>query len=173
MNKLRELSLFTGGGGGVIATSLFMGIRTVGMVEFNDYCQKVLQKRQDEKLLDQCPIFGDIRQFVSQGYAQAYTGMVDLVTGGFPCQGYSAAGLRKAEKDERNMWPSTKEVIRIVQPRFCFLENVGNLRTFSYIQYIFGSLAEIGYDAKWTVLSASDIGALHRRDRFWIFAERR
>ena len=169
---MRELSLFTGSGGGLIATSIFLGIQTIGMVEYNEYCQKVLQKRQSENMLDQCPIFGDIREFIKQGFAESYKGMVDIITGGFPCQPFSASGLRRAQEDPRNMWPSTKETIRIIQPRFLFLENVSNLLTFAYTQSIFGSLAEMGYDAKWSLLSAKDIGSYIKRDRIWIFAEK-
>lgn len=172
MKELRELSLFSGSGGGLIATSIFLGIRTVGYVEFNDYCQRILKQRILDGHLHEAPIFGDIRAFISQGYAKSYKGMVDIITGGFPCQPFSSAGKRKAEEDERNMWPSTEETIRIIQPRFLFLENVPNLLNFQYIHTIFGDLAKIGYDIKWSVLSAKDMGALHKRDRLWIFGER-
>jgi len=170
--NLTELSLFTGGGGGLIATSLFMGIRTIGMVEFNEDAQNMLLQRQKDNMLDKCPIFGDIREFIKQGFAESYKGMVDLVTGGFPCQPFSSSGQRAAQNDPRNMWPSTREVIRIVQPRFFFLENVANLLHFPYIQQIFGEMAEIGYNVAWTVLSAKDIGAFHGRNRIWFLGQR-
>jgi len=169
---LKELSLFSGGGGGLIATALFMQIQTVGMVEFNEDCQKILIQRQKDGLMHKCPIFGDIKSFVSEGYAEAYKGMVDIITGGWPCQPYANSGLRKAQEDERNMWPTTKETIRIIQPKFLFLENVSTLLTFPYIQEIFGDLAQIGYNARWTVLPAKDIGAIHKRDRVWIFGQK-
>lgn len=170
--KLTELSLFTGAGGGLIGTSIYLKIKTIGMVEFNEHCQKILLQRQKDKHLDKCPIFGDIREFISSGVAKSYKGMVDIITGGFPCQPFSSAGLRKAEDDERNMWPSTKETVRIIQPRFFFFENVSNLLTFEYAKTIFGDVAKLGYDIKWSVLSAKDVGAFHKRDRLWFFGEK-
>ena len=81
--QLRELSLFSGVGGGLLGTKL-LGWRHIGYVEFNDYCQRVLQQRIKDGLLDDAPIFGDIREFVEGGFAEAYRGHVDVVTGGFP-----------------------------------------------------------------------------------------
>jgi DNA (cytosine-5)-methyltransferase 1 len=172
MSTYRELSLFSGNGGGLIATTIFLNIRTVGYVEFNPYCQKVISQRIKDGHLHEAPIFSNIKTFISEGYAKEYKGMVDIITGGFPCQPFSSAGLHKAQEDERNMWPATQEVIRIIQPRFLFLENVENLLHFQYVQHIFGGLAKIGYNAQWTVLSAKDIGAFFKRDRLWIFGER-
>ncbi len=66
------------------------------------------------------------------------------------------------------MWPETIRVIRIVRPRFCLLENVPGLLSHGYFGTILGDLAESGYDAKWKVLSAAEVGAPHKRDRLWI-----
>ncbi len=82
-SHLRELSLFSGSGGGLLGTKL-LGWRAVGYVEFNEYCQRVLQQRIRDGLLDDAPIFGDVREFVEGGFAEAYRGRVDVVTGGFP-----------------------------------------------------------------------------------------
>jgi len=81
---MRELSLFSGAGGGLLATKYLLGFRTVGMVEYDPYCQRVLMQRQADGLLDQCPIFGDIRDFIKEGWAGSYAGMVDIITAGFP-----------------------------------------------------------------------------------------
>jgi DNA (cytosine-5)-methyltransferase 1 len=70
------------------------------------------------------------------------------------------------------MWPATLEVIRLVRPRFAFLENVPGLLAAShgYFGTILQGLAEVGYDARWCVLSAGDCGASHQRKRLWIVA---
>ena len=166
---MRELSLFSGAGGGLLASKYFLGWETIGYVEYEEYCQKVLKQRIADGLLDAAPIFGDIRAFISEGYAEQYRGMVDVITAGFPCQPFSSAGKGLGEDDPRNMWPQTLKCINIIQPSFAFLENVPNLLTHGYIRRIFGDLAESGYNARWRVLSAAEMGAPHLRDRLWIF----
>ena len=180
---MNYLSLFSGVGGGDLAFQHLIKPkwRCVGYVEFEKYCQDVIRQRQEDGLLDCAPIFGDIREF-NREYAKEYTGMVDLITGGFPCQPFSVAGKQAGEDDARNMWPATIETIRIVRPKFAFLENVPGLlssksgldeitgRPISYCATIFRDLAEAGYDARWTVMGADDVGARHRRKRLWILA---
>lgn len=167
---VRELSLFSGAGGGLLATKHLLGWTTVGYVEWDDYCQRVLRARIDDGLLDDAPIFGDIRTFINEGYAAAYTGMVDVVTGGFPCQPFSIAGKQAGADDPRNMWPATIGCVRVVRPRYCFFENVPGLLNSGYFPTILCDLAESGFDVRWRVLSAAELGAPHRRDRLWMVA---
>jgi DNA (cytosine-5)-methyltransferase 1 len=164
-----ELSLFTGAMGGILG-SILLGWETIGYVEINDYCQKLIKQRIEDGIIDNAPIFSDIKTFISEGYAESYSGMVDVITAGFPCQPYSVAGKGLAEKDPRNMWPATLECICIVRPGLVLLENVPNLLTKKYIRRIYGDLAEAGYDARWCVLGADDCGAQHRRKRWWLLA---
>jgi len=168
---MRELSLFSGAGGGLLGTHHLLGWETVGYVEIEDYCQRVIKQRIADGLLPEAPIFSDIRAFISEGYAASYTGMVDVITGGFPCQPFSVAGKQAGENDPRNMWPQTIEAIRIVRPRYAFLENVPGLLTTRYFGRILGDLAESGFDARWKVISAAEVGAPHKRDRLWILAD--
>lgn len=167
---MRELSLFSGGGGGLLATRWLLGWQTIGYVEINDYCQRIIQQRIRDGLLDEAPIFGDIRAFIDQGYAERYRGMVDVITAGFPCQPFSVSGKRKGKDDNRNMWPQTIECIRMVRPKYTFLENVPGLLTSGYIGTVLGDLAESGYDCRWRCLSAAELGAPHQRKRLWIIA---
>jgi DNA (cytosine-5)-methyltransferase 1 len=166
---MRELSLFSGAGGGLLG-SLLLGWEPIGYVEFNSYCQQVIAQRIADGILPNAPIFGDIRTFVSEGYAAAYTGLVDVISGGFPCQPFSVAGKRAGADDERNMWPATIAAIRIIRPRFCFLENVPGLIATGYFNTVIGDLAESGYSVRWRCLSAAEVGARHKRDRLWIVA---
>ena len=174
MMNMNELSLFTGSGGGVLATSHLLNWRAVGYVEFNPYCQQVLAQRIKDGVLDNAPIFGDIRSFINEGYADAYQGMVAVISAGFPCQPFSLAGKQQAEDDHRNMWPSTIDVIRRVRPRYCLFENVPGLlsRKHRYFEPILKDLAESGYHAKWKVISAAEVGAPHKRDRLFIVANK-
>ncbi len=166
---MHELSLFTGGGGGVLGTHL-LGWRPVGYVEIDDYAQRILRARIDDGHLPAAPIFGDVRAFIRDGYAAAYQGLVDVVTAGFPCQPFSVASKRAGAGDDRNMWPETVATIRMVRPQYCLLENVPGLLTSGYFGTILGDLAESGYDARWRMLSAAEVGAPHKRDRLWIVA---
>ena len=167
--NVNELSLFTGAGGGLLGTHL-LGWRPVGYVEFNDYCQRIIAARIRDGYLPDAPIFGDIRAFLSEGFAASYTGMVDVITAGFPCQPFSTAGKRAGADDARNMWPATIECLRVVRPRFTLLENVPGLLSSGYFGTILGDLAESGYDARWRILSAAELGAPHKRDRLWVLA---
>jgi DNA (cytosine-5)-methyltransferase 1 len=166
---MNELSLYSGAGGGLLGTML-LGWNPIGYVEINEYCQQVISQRIADGLLPFAPIFSDVRKFIQSGAANEYRGVTDIVTGGFPCQPFSVAGKRKAGDDARNMWPATIEVIRIVRPKYCFLENVRGLLSSGYFGTILKDLAESGYDARWRVLSANEVGAPHKRDRLWIMA---
>ena len=163
---MRELALFAGAGGGLLATTHLLGWRTVAAVEIDPYRREVLLRRQLDGVLDLFPIWDDIRTF----RGEELQGWVDVVTAGFPCQPFSVAGKRQGEDDERNMWPDTIRVVREVRPRYVFLENVPGLLAGShgYFGHILGELAQAGYDAEWCVLGADDAGAPHRRKRLWV-----
>lgn len=120
---LRELALFAGAGGGLLATTHFLGWRTVCAVEADPYRREVLLRRQRDRVLDLFPIWDDVRTFDGR----PFRGRVDVVTAGFPCQPFSTAGRRRAAADQRNLWPETIRVVREVRPRFVFLENVPGL----------------------------------------------
>jgi DNA (cytosine-5)-methyltransferase 1 len=167
---MNELSLFTGAGGGVLGTHHFLGWKSCGYVEWNEYCQRVIAARIADGHLTSAPIFGDVREFVQSGAAGQYRGVADVVTAGFPCQPFSVAGKQAGADDERNMWPATRDVIRIVQPQSVLLENVPGLVSCGYIGTVIADLAALGYVGKWGVIGAADAGAPHRRDRLWIVA---
>ncbi len=167
---LSELSLFTGAGGGLLGTKL-LGFNHYGYVEINDYCQRIIEHRINDGMLDRAPIFGDIRTFIGEGYAAAYTGMVDVVTAGFPCQPFSNMGKQGGENDSRNLWPETIEAIKIVRPEHVLLENAKGLGTKGYMLTIVSDLSDAGYTV-WPLLQlgAGDCGAHHQRHRLWLYA---
>jgi len=167
---LRYLSLFTGAGGGDLAMQHLVGMECVGYVEIEDYCQRVIAQRIKDGVLDNAPIFTDIRAFIDSGCAELYRGVADVAIGGFPCQPFSVAGKRRGEQDDRNLWPATIGVIQLVRPRYAFLENVPGLLSSGYFTRVLGDLAESGYNARWKVISAAELGAPHKRDRLWIVA---
>ena len=149
--------------------SILLGWHPIGYVEWDDYCQRVIAARIKDGILPDAPIFGNIKTFISDWYAASYQGLVDVITGGFPCQPFSVAGKQKGADDERNMWPATAECIGIVRPRFVLLENVPGIR--SYLPVVVRDLRRCGYEVRHPLqLGADDVGAPHRRKRVWIVA---
>ncbi|MFF2543978.1 DNA cytosine methyltransferase, partial [Kitasatospora sp. NPDC058063] len=97
-------------------------------------------------------------------------GEVDIIASGFPCQGISNAGLRLGLEDERSgLWYTVLESIRVLRPRVVFLENVSAIVRRGLAEVVAG-LAEIGYDARWCCVRASEFGAAHHRDRWFCVA---
>ena len=170
LKGMTEIALFAGAGGGVLGSKM-LGIRTVAYVEWDAFPQAILKARMADGLLEEAPVFGDVREFDTAPYA----GKTDIVSGGFPCQPFSTAGRQEADFDPRNMWPATRDIIRGVRPKYAYLENVAGLLTgtHGYFGVVLGELAASGYDVAWTCLPAAAVGAPHRRDRLWILGRRR
>lgn len=160
---MNELALFAGAGGGILGGKL-LGWRTVCAVEWEPYPASVLCARQNDGLLPPFPIWDDVQTF--NGFA--WRGLVDVVSGGFPCQDISAAGKGAGIDGKRSgMWHHMARVVGEVRPRFVFVENSPMLVTRG-LERVIGDLTALGYDTKWTVMGAADVGANHQRDRIWI-----
>ena len=167
---MNELALFAGAGGGILGSKL-LSHRIIGYVENNEYCQKILAQRIKDGIFDEAPIFGDIRAFNREGYAESYKGLVDVVSGGFPCQDISCAGKGEGITGERSgLWFEMEQTIRLVQPRYVFIENSPILLVRGFEHVICG-LSQMGFDAAWGIVSAADVGAPHLRKRIWILAQ--
>ena len=95
---------------------------------------------------------------------------VDIITGGYPCQPFSAAGRREGTNDERHLWPYVREAVRVLRPRYVILENVAGHRSLG-LDRVLGDMAEDGMHVRWTSVRASDVGAPHHRERLFILAE--
>lgn len=163
---MRELHLFAGAGGGILG-SLLLGHRPVCAVEIDPYCRAVLQARRDEGWL---PAEMEIHDDVTKFDGHAWRGRIDLVAGGFPCQDISVAGKGAGLAGKRSgLWWEMHRIIREVGPRFVFVENVPAI-TSRGLDVVLGSLADLGFDAEWCVLSAADVGAPHLRKRWWCLA---
>ena len=163
---MNELALFAGAGGGILGGHL-LGWRTVCAVEWEPYPASVLCARQNDGLLPPFPIWDDVQTFDGK----PWRGIVDVVSGGFPCQDISAAGKGAGIEGSRSgMWKHMARIVHEVRPRFVFVENSPMLVSRG-LGTVLGDLAAMGFDAKWGVLGAADIGANHQRDRIWIVAK--
>jgi DNA (cytosine-5)-methyltransferase 1 len=164
---MNELALFAGAGGGILGGKL-LGWRTVCAVEWEPYPASVLCARQNDGLLPPFPIWDDVQTF--DGHP--WRGIVDVISGGFPCQDISAAGKGAGIDGERSgMWGHMARVVGEVRPQYVFVENSPMLVTRG-LERVLGDLTTLGYDTKWTVMGAADVGANHQRDRIWIVAKR-
>jgi len=162
---MNELALFAGAGGGILGGHL-LGWRTVCAVEWEPYPASVLCARQNDGLLPPFPIWDDVQTF--DGFA--WRGLVDVVSGGFPCQDISAAGKGDGLDGARSgMWKQMARIICEVRPRFVLVENSPMLVSRG-LGTVLGDLASMGFDAKWGVLGANAVGASHKRERIWIVA---
>jgi DNA (cytosine-5)-methyltransferase 1 len=162
---MNELALFAGAGGGILGGKM-LGWRTVCAVERNAHAAQVLAQRQNDGSLKPFPIWSDVCSFDGR----PWRGIVDVVSGGFPCQDISAAGRGAGINGKRSgLWAEMARIIREVRPRFVFVEN-SPILTSRGLGRVLGDLAALGFDAQWTVLSAADVGAPHIRERIWIVA---
>jgi DNA (cytosine-5)-methyltransferase 1 len=165
---MNELALFAGAGGGILGGHL-LGWRTVCAVEWEPYPASVLCARQNDGFLPPFPVWDDVQTFDGK----PWRGIVDVVSGGFPCQDISVAGKGDGLDGERSgMWREMARIIHEVRPKFVFVENSPML-TSRGLDRVLGDLAKMGFDARWGVLGAAEVGANHKRDRIWIVANSR
>lgn len=159
LQRKNELALFSGAGGGLLG-SVLLGWSTVCAVERDEYAASVLVSRQNDGSLEPFPIWDDIKTF----NAKQWRGVVDVVSGGFPCQAFSTAthGRNTAE----DLWHEMFRVVSEVQPREVFAENVSR----KAIDKAADDLESLGYRTKAVALSAKDLGADHARKRYWLRA---
>jgi DNA (cytosine-5)-methyltransferase 1 len=164
-DKVNELHLFAGAGGGILG-GMLLGHTTVCAVEIEPYCQKVLLQRQRDGILPKFPIWDDVQTFDGT----PWRGKVDVICGGFPCQDISAAGKGAGIEGSRSsMWKHMARIIGEVRPKYAFVENSPML-VGRGLTTVLADLAQMGYDAKWGVVGAHNVSAPHRRDRIWILA---
>ena len=192
------LDLFSGIGGFALATE-WAGGRTMALAEVADFPSQVLAARWPEipnlgsvtKLCRRiydcepnpnddesvwCPRcdadFGECECIGTDQFTDTY-GWPDVIAGGVPCQPASLVGKRRGSEDERWLWPDTLRIIGELQPRYAILENPRAILTLeggAAFRGILGSFADLGYDVQWDIVSASALGAGHRRERLWILA---
>jgi DNA (cytosine-5)-methyltransferase 1 len=161
---VKVLDLFSGIGGFSLGLER-AGMETVAFCEFDKHAQKVLKKHWPD-----VPIYDDVRTLDGK----QFRGSVDVVCGGFPCQDLSVAGKKAGFDGARSSL--YREMLRIIgecMPRYAIFENVTGLLTGEsgrwFGQFLY-DLAEIGFDAEWHCIPASELGAHHHRDRVWIIA---
>ncbi len=157
-DQLTVGSLCTGYGGLDLALKAHFNTRVIWTSEIDKHASRVVKARY------RAPNLGDLKLI-----DWATTPSPDIITAGYPCQPFSYAGGRNGTEDPRHIWPWIAEGIRHLRPRLAVMENVQGHLTKGFGEVI-GTLAEMGYDATWGCVRASDAGAPHRRERVFIVA---
>ncbi len=140
-------------------------LRTVAYAEIEAFAIANLVSKMEAGLLDAAPVWPDLKTFPWEQFCDR----VDVLSGGYPCQPFSAAGQRKGKDDPRHLWPWIAEGIRILRPGLCFFENVEGHISMG-LPSVISDLEEMGYRTTWGIFSASEVGAPHQRKRVFILA---
>jgi len=168
---ITHLSLCSGYEGiGLGLRRVLPNLREIAYVEREGFPVANLVAKMEAGELDAAPVFTDVKTFPYR----KFRGCVDILSGGFPCQPFSAAGKRKATEDPRHLFPYIADGIRECQPRIVFLENVAGIISAktgdgeSVLQYVLKELEGLGYRATAGIFSAEEVGAPHQRKRVFI-----
>ena len=174
---MKLISLFSGIGGFELAAE-WAGWQNVVSCEINPFGRQVLNHywpnayhHDDIKTLT----FEKIDYELKQRFGENWNADEIILTGGFPCQPYSAAGKRLGKEDERHLWPEMRRLIREVQPKWVVGENVLGLVNWSgglVFEEVQADLESEGYEVQPYVLPAASVNAPHKRDRVWFVAFR-
>ena len=140
-------------------------LRTIAYAEIEAFAVENLLARMAGGQLDPAPIWPDLKTFPWEGFSDR----VDILSGGYPCQPFSAAGKRLGTDDPRHLWPFIADGIRLLRPRLCFFENVEGHISLG-LREVISELESMGYSVSWGIFSASEVGAPHQRKRVFILA---
>ena len=164
-----HLSLCSGYGGIDLGLRRAIGksLRTVAYAEIEAFACELLLARMEGRQIDPAPIWPDLKSFPWESLRDR----VDILSGGYPCQPFSAAGKRLGKEDPRHLWPYIADGIRILRPKLCFFENVEGHISLG-LRDVIEELGRLGYSATWGIFSASEVGAPHQRKRVFILAYR-
>ena len=160
---MRHGSLFSGIGGFEIAAEK-MGWTNVFHCEKNPFGQKVLKHHFPNSIS-----YDDIKQTDFS----IHRGEIDILTGGFPCQPYSSAGLRLGKNDERHLFPQMLRAIKEIKPKWVIGENVRGLLSWNegmVFHEVHADLEREGYEVQSFLIPAASVNAPHKRDRVWFVA---
>ena len=140
-------------------------LRSVALCEIEAFAIANLVAKMEAGLMDAAPIWTDLKTFPWESFRDR----VDLLTGGYPCQPFSAAGKRAGKDDPRHLWPWIADGIAAMRPRVCFFENVEGHISLG-LSSVISDLEEMGYKVSWGIFSAFECGAPHQRKRVFILA---
>ena len=161
-----HISLCSGYGGIDLGLKRVLpALRTIALCEIEAFACANLVAKMEAGLMDAAPIWTDLKTFP---WAE-FRDRVDILSGGYPCQPFSAAGKRAGADDPRHLWPFISSGIQILRPRLCFFENVEGHISLG-LREVIADLESLGYETAWGIFSAAECGAPHQRKRVFILA---
>jgi len=162
--KLQHLDLFSGIGGFSLALEKAELAETRAFCDIDKFCQKVLKKHWEH-----VPIYSDIKELNYEKLKADGINKIDIITGGYPCQPFSIAGRKKGEEDPRHLWPEYFRLVKELRPTWVIGENVsGHIK--QGLDTVLEDLESEGYSTRTFSISASSVGANHKRERVWVLA---
>lgn len=166
--KLKTLDLFSGAGGFALALKDFA--KPVAYCEIDKIAIGVLENRMKDGFLPTAPIHGDITKLNASDLPH-----VDLITAGFPCQDVSTIGIGKGIEGgvRTKLIHSVYRLIKDLRPSYVFLENVPLITRDQNFPALLSILSRHGYNWAYDFFSATAEGALHKRDRWYLLAQRK
>ena len=165
--KLKVLDLFSGIGGFSLGLERTGGFETVAFCEIEKFPRKVLNKHWSN-----VPIYEDVRNVTAEKLRTDGI-FPDVITGGFPCQDITVAGNQKGigEGTRSGLWSECARLLGDIRPRYAIFENVTALLSGDngrWFEQVLWDISQVGYDAEWHCIPASQLGAHHHRDRCFI-----
>ncbi|MCH1580207.1 MAG: DNA cytosine methyltransferase [Luminiphilus sp.] len=166
--KSPTIVAFCAGYGGIERGLDLAGVehRVLTYVEIEAFACANLVAKMETNQLAPTPIWTDLKTFP----AHLFRDRVDIITGGYPCQPFSAAGKRAGKDDPRHLWPHIRRHIETIRPVRCFFENVDGHISLG-LREVIEDLESLGYATTWGVFSAAEVGAPHQRKRVYILAD--
>jgi DNA (cytosine-5)-methyltransferase 1 len=162
--KLYGLDLFSGYGGITLGISTW--VRPIAYCEIDPYARSILLTRMSESALPIAPVWDDVQTLTRNDLPI----QPEIIYGGFPCQDLSVAGLGAGLAGKRSgLFYEIARLTKEINPRFVFLENVTAIRT-NGLRDVARTFTEMGYDCRWTCISAASVGAPHKRERWFLLA---
>jgi len=166
---IKEVSLCSGIGGFSLGFEWAKFAEPIMFCDFDEWCRKVLKKNWND-----IPIYNDVkeiandpRRFISN---KINKGEKWVLTSGYPCQPFSVSGNRRGEEDPRHIFPYIHRIIEQTRPTYCVFENVYGHVSMGLDEVLF-EMERINYHTRQFVVSASSVGARHKRDRLWIICK--
>jgi len=161
---INHLDLCSGIGGFALGFKWANLSKPIAFCDFDKPCQKVLAKN-----FPNVPIFNDVKELASdpKKFIQQPIG---ILSGGYPCQPFSTSGKRLGTEDPRHIFPYIHEIVKQIRPSYCVFENVYGHVSMGLDEALF-AMENLNYQTRTFVVSASSIGARHKRDRVWIICK--